>query len=429
MSEAFVASPLARAIGFALLQFLWQGGAIWAITALLLFTLRRASPQLRHAVACLGLAAMILATVTTTVRYMHTPELAGGVAALTSPGGISNLPASRSLLPQLTVTDVSPPALSREWLEPRLPFVMLAWTAGVLVLTAHLFGGWWRVQRLRRTATPITEQRVLALMHRIGDRMGVTRRLRLLKSAFVEVPAVIGWLQPAIVVPASVLTGLPFAYLEAVLAHELAHVRRADYLINLVQSVVEILLFYHPAVWWVSKQVRIEREHCCDDVAASLSDRLEYARALASLEELRQVPALAMSAGGGELLGRIRRLVDPGVSAVPSASGWLVMTLSLAVLCVAVAGAGQIPRKSYDTETSWESTIRRLALQSLSFRLRSSQLHPAATRRQGPVRAPARLPVSSRSGILSFDRLHKFPAAASPAPSSIRMAVSSPVRR
>ena len=347
MTEAFVASPLAQAIGFALLQFLWQGAAIWAVTALLLLTLRRASPRLRHAVACLGLAAMVLATVTTTAGYLRAPVAPGlgsGLAPLTG----LNLPASGASLSPAPVTNLSPSVFSREWLAPRLPFVMLVWAAGVLILTTHLFRGWWLVRRLRRTAIPITEQQVIALVHRIGDRIGVTRSLRLLESAFVEVPAVIGWLRPAIVMPATVLTGLPAAHLEAILAHELAHVRRADYLINFIQCVVEILLFYHPAVWWVSRQIRIEREHCCDDVAASLSDRLEYARALASLEELRHVPALAMGARGGELLGRIRRLVDPGVSTVPVASGWLMMTLSLTVLGVAIAGAAALNQQVRD---------------------------------------------------------------------------------
>src|SRR4029078_2673053 len=109
-----------------------------------------------------------------------------------------------------------------------------------------------------------------------------------------------------IVVPVSALAGLSPQYVEALLAHELAHVRRSDYLVNVIQSVIETLVFYHPAVWWLSRQIRIEREMCCDDLAAATcDDRVTYAHALASLEELRSsTPALAIAADGGELLTR-----------------------------------------------------------------------------------------------------------------------------
>jgi hypothetical protein len=132
-----------------------------------------------------------------------------------------------------------------------------------------------------------------------------------MQSAMVAVPALVGWLRPVILLPASVVTGMPATHLDAVIAHELAHVRRHDYLINALQAVVETLLFYHPAVWWCSRQVRIEREHCCDDLAVmACGDRVEYATALANLEELRRgdMP-LALAVTDGPLLGRVRRLL------------------------------------------------------------------------------------------------------------------------
>jgi len=130
-------------------------------------------------------------------------------------------------------------------------------------------------------------------------------------SAVAGVPAVIGWLRPVILVPAGALLHLSPEELEAVIAHELAHVRRRDYLVNLLQSAIEILMFYHPAVWWIGRRIRAEREHCCDDMAvAACGNRLVYARALAALEELRAGQTrFAMAATGGPLLGRIRRLL------------------------------------------------------------------------------------------------------------------------
>lgn len=124
-------------------------------------------------------------------------------------------------------------------------------------------------------------------------------------------PTVIGWSKPVILLPATALSGLSAQQLEALLAHELAHVRRNDYVINLLQALIETLLFDHPAVWWLSRRIRIEREHCCDDLAVQVcGDELSYAKALVALEELRGPRmTLAVSAAGGSLLGRIKRLV------------------------------------------------------------------------------------------------------------------------
>jgi hypothetical protein len=125
------------------------------------------------------------------------------------------------------------------------------------------------------------------------------------------VPTVIGWLRPVVLLPIASLSGLTTQQIEMILAHELAHIRRHDFIVNLMQAVVETLLFYHPAVWWISQRIRVEREHCCDDVAVAMfGDPLQYARALTRFEELRLDPAHALlAANGGSLLTRIRRLV------------------------------------------------------------------------------------------------------------------------
>src|SRR5688572_9975621 len=143
-----------------------------------------------------------------------------------------------------------------------------------------------------------------------GARNIAARAVRLLETSRIDVPAVIGVIRPVIVVPIGALTGLSAQHIEAILAHELAHIRRHDYLVNLLQAAVEALMFYHPAVWWMSKQIRLERENCCDDIAAAAcGDRCVYASALAELEE-RRGPSLAMAASGdGDLLTRVRRLL------------------------------------------------------------------------------------------------------------------------
>ncbi|MBM3883660.1 MAG: hypothetical protein FJ387_28800, partial [Verrucomicrobia bacterium] len=201
------------------------------------------------------------------------------------------------------------------WADDTMPWLVLAWLGGVGALSLRLLLGWRRVVRTRRSGTAVLESRLLERFRNLERRMGLARPVRLLKSAAVSVPTVVGWLRPAILLPAGCLTGLSPSQLELLLAHELAHIRRWDHWVNLLQVAIETLLFYHPAVWWVSRCVREEREHCCDDLAvAACGDGVAYARALATMEELRQLePQLALAATGGSLLERVRRLLGVGV--------------------------------------------------------------------------------------------------------------------
>jgi hypothetical protein len=195
-------------------------------------------------------------------------------------------------------------------------------------------------QRLRRHGLGAVAPEVEASLTRLAVALRVSRPVRLLESALVEVPTCIGWLRPLILLPASTLAGLSMQQLELLLAHELAHVRRRDYLVNLLQAAAETLLFYHPAVWWVSHRMRVEREHCCDDLAvAACGDALGYARALATLEERRSpAPALAMAADGASLVARVRRLA--GLS--HEARSARAPALGATVLLTAAAGAGSL---------------------------------------------------------------------------------------
>ena len=144
----------------------------------------------------------------------------------------------------------------------------------------------------------------------IAERLRIRRAVAILESRAVVVPTLVGWVKPVVLLPAAALAGLSPEQLQAILAHELAHVRRHDYLVNLLQSMVETLLFYHPATWWVSAQVRAEREHCCDDLAVEVcGDRLVYVSALAELTTLAGHRGFALAATDGSLLGRVRRIL------------------------------------------------------------------------------------------------------------------------
>ena len=178
-------------------------------------------------------------------------------------------------------------------------------------------------------------------MQSLAHRFGIDRPVRVFESTLVRVPTVVGCLRPVILLPASVITGLAPAYLDAVLAHELAHVRRHDYLVNVLQSLVETLLFYHPAVWWCSRQIRIEREHCCDDMVVEAGgNRVAYAAALAQLEELRGLqPMLSLNASGGRLVDRIRRLLGESPMKERRSTMWTIAAALAVVTAIVVTPA------------------------------------------------------------------------------------------
>jgi GWxTD domain-containing protein len=219
---------------------------------------------------------------------------------------------------------------------------------GVLTFSIRLLGGWRFTASLRSTAHPAPAEWQQTL-ERIAAQVRVGRPVRLLISSLVDVPTVIGWLRPVILVPVECLTGLSFDHIAALLAHEMAHIRRHDYLASILQSIAEAVLFYHPAVWWISEQIRAERELCCDDLAvAACGDAVAYAHALAELESrqpARLKPALA--ANGGSLVNRIRRLIEPAHAIADSLPGpgaaWAMILLWAAGLGVAAVHGAQTP--------------------------------------------------------------------------------------
>ncbi len=355
---------LVESLGWTLVHFLWQGVAIAALLAVALRFLRPAKAQHRYLAGCAALLLLAAAPVLTFKLLFQpdhpTPSLAMNQPVFATgpyhpgPGpdlAIATIAATAAAIPPpivlVTIKSAAPkPGLSLR-LESLLPWVVVTWAAGVLTLSLRLLAGWLHLKRLQSRATTALDA---AWHHRLAGlaaRLGVARPVRLLQSALVEVPAVIGWLRPVILLPAGCLVGLSAAQLETILAHELAHIRRHDYLVNLLQSAVETVLFYHPAVWWVSRQVREERENCCDDLAVEVcGDRIAYARALATLEELRSVPAqLALAASGPPLLQRIRRLATPARQE-SNRSGWtltLILALSLsAAVAVIFWGNGAV---------------------------------------------------------------------------------------
>jgi beta-lactamase regulating signal transducer with metallopeptidase domain len=197
-------------------------------------------------------------------------------------------------------------------LRPHLWILVIGWLTGMLVLSLRPFIGWQVARRLRKVGLSNVPLSVTQSLRELVKCLGLAQSVGIFQSSLVQIPCVVGAWKPVILLPATAVTGLSVEQLEAVLVHELAHIRRHDYLINVLQTVVETLLFYHPAIWWVSRQIRVEREHCCDDlVVISLANRTEYCRALLAVEELRgrnRTPLLVLGSTGGSLLSRVRRI-------------------------------------------------------------------------------------------------------------------------
>ena len=364
LSEATV-----QALGWTLLHSLWQGLVVAA--ALAVTRVVTSSPRLRYLMACTALLTMVLLplgtflshaadrpTGTTPARLAAislggAPEVETSAAVLAvAPHPRSAIPAYESWLTALTAG-----------LQRNIPWIVQCWFAGVVVLSLRLLGGGWVSHRLKHTGTnPLTDRwqmRVRAL----ARRQGVRQSVQVVTSTIAAVPMVVGVFRPIILVPVATFLGLTHHQLEAILIHELAHVRRHDTLVNLLQRLVEAVLFFHPAIWWVSSCVRTEREHCCDDTVAAGSDPKVYAAALATLEEIRS-PALAATATGGPLLARIRRLlavdgasVRGGLSSftIPGLIGILVVLAGAAVTLEATQSTKQTEEEEMVSESQLTS--------------------------------------------------------------------------
>ncbi len=421
--------PLLEKMGWTLLHFVWQGGITAILLQILLFALKNRSPNTRYLAGCLCLLILFFLPATTFLlkpapssRYnsltLRAPILQAlpisllkksvtmdsrlrgndGIneIQLTSsfprrresmePGYISDVMApSASSIPSVpvpaNVISTTPLSVSLPTsVTPWLPWLTALWLLGVLLLSLRNVVGWMVVQRLkRRIVKPVTDQ-MQWLCTSITKRMGISRVVRVLESGWVDNPLTIGWLRPLILLPAGVLTGLSPMQLEAILAHELAHIRRYDYLVNLFQVMTETLLFYHPAVWWVSKRIREEREHCCDDVAVEIcGDRLAYANALADLESLRSRDcAFALAATGEQLLPRVRRVL--GVSGPASKeAGWvavitLFLVLSMAVWIGCVSNSESNPEDHADMESKSEAWAANASVEELIQKIHADEV-------------------------------------------------------
>ena len=374
-------TPLVHRLGWTLLHFLWQGVFVGLTAAFAILLTRRWSAR---AIYCILLGCFVVLVLVPLVTFplvsLKPADLERSLAVLAADPSASSTPRANlsgtvresfaselspamndeagmsvDAAPQLRDSAtaehlVSSSARSRNeysldqrvvgLLESSLAWIVGLWCVGVVLLTTRLTGSWWRLRRTILTNVRPLSGSWLEMAKRLTRRLGVRRAVKFLESGAAQVPAVVGWFKPIVLVPTSVLTNMTPVEIESLLIHELAHIRRYDAVVNMFQTVAETLLFYHPVVWWLSARLRRERENCCDDIAVRIvGDRVVYSKALVAAAEMAIEPpsTLAVASDGGELIDRVRRLLDRQEYSVGRPSRFGLLAVSTCILFAMIA--------------------------------------------------------------------------------------------
>lgn len=330
----FLSDVLVVSLGWFLLHVLWQGTLVALGLAVLLALIDTRSATIRHGLSTFALVLMlVLPLLTAFGEVSSAPGLpVPGLVASVDLGVV----ASASHADARPVSSLLARAIDA-W-AAWIPWFVPAWLCGVSVLTIRTLLGWWVAHQLSRAGLAEVPELVYSRFVELKRRLGVTAEVIVRQSRLADVPAVVGYFRPVLLLPVSAVSGMTLHQLETLIAHELAHIRRHDYLVNVFQQVAEILLFFHPAVWWVSSQLRREREHCCDDLAVLVcGDVVTYASALLTLEEQRPTaaPRLVLAATHGRLIDRVHRLL--GRSEWQPGSRTVTVPIALAAVCLSLA--------------------------------------------------------------------------------------------
>lgn len=332
------ATTLLSAFTWSLLYFFWQGAILAMALGLALKISKRNSPRLRYVICCIVLGCMVLCPIFTCAWFELSRLAIRGFAPVLNAGSGPFLAVEYNQIQNHFASLIS-------WTDRHTITILILWSTGVFFSCARVLVSVFAAQRLKRRSLNPAPGGLQSLANQLGSRLKLSVPLRLVSSHQVMAPVVVGWREPAVLLPSSSLESLSLQQTETVLAHELAHIQRGDYLVNLLQATVEALLFYHPAIWWVSRQIRREREHCCDDLALSVSgSAVAYAKALTMLEEQRSWAQIKFSLGmsGGDLSMRIKRLFDQKDTA-PYNRGTGIFLAALGAVTIAALALLSIP--------------------------------------------------------------------------------------
>ena len=332
-----VTTSFMQTLAWSLLHFLWQGAAIAAVAASLMFVLRK--PATRYLV---GLGALALMLASFGVTFSLISESATAALEFPAVGAPAAASASTLEAPALFMDELTMEEQAATFQNADFLWISRAWLVGVFVFALRIAFGLLVLEHLRRRNLVSLSPALVARFEALQQRLGIRRAIRYCECHLLRVPAVIGFFRPIVLLPMRALTGLSPEQLEAVIAHELGHIKRFDVAVNFLQVIAETLFFFHPAVWWLNKRVRADREDCCDDVAIAVcGGTVGYARALATMESWRDAPSFAMAATGSPVAARVARLL--GVRSHQAGARTAgVVTASLVLATALLAGAVSI---------------------------------------------------------------------------------------
>ncbi len=426
-------NPLVERLGWVLVHSLWQFALVALLAGVIARAMRRNSSAARYGVHVVAMGVMVVTSLVTwslsrddlasrrasgpgpdaihsTSPGADAPRLASTTAfedptpddatSIRRAGGVSP-PVTETSLNSETTGELTPPTRQEEValslrikvaLQPWLTWIVAVWCIGVAVCSLRPLLGWHTLWRLKRVGVSPASDDVLAALRRVSERLRLRRAVSVLQSTLAQVPVVVGYLRPVVLLPVSLMTSLPAEQLEAILAHELAHVRRHDFVVNLLQTLVETFFFYHPAVWWLSHQIRVEREHCCDDlVVESFGNRVEYGRALLAIEELRgRSSVLALGVADGSLLACIRRIVGIGREPIDGSQSWsarmgggwlgglVTLVLILGVTCGSIVFSWEKPKELPSSNPFLVKTADGVEVELLGVTTIAANAKPAA---------------------------------------------------
>ncbi len=335
----FFPETLIEAIGWTLFHSLWQGAILTILLTGVLYILKKSRAQIRYLVSFLMLVVLFIwAGISFTSAYSyarekqvlkknlitHPQQVIGAMQ-----GKLQHTNTSKTY--QTSDTQLKWIQF-RAFMQRNFPVVFMLWLIGVLIFLTRMAGGMLYMQNLRRRQTLPLDDHWREKIDEMKNRLGIRRSIEAVQSALIKVPMVLGYLKPVVLFPVTFFTGLSAEEFEAVITHELAHIRRHDYILNIIQSIIETLFFFHPAVWLISKNIRDEREHCCDDLAIKITgDRVAYMKALALSQELtmsrQNQYALTFSSGKGSLLKRIQRIKNHNIMKNKVPEGFIAASL------------------------------------------------------------------------------------------------------
>ncbi len=351
-SEQFI-----YALGWTLLHSLWQGALIGLIIAVAMVFLHKYTAKLRYFINSMSLFVLAgLALVTFITSYttyqsdqIQDPGMAfSGVYMEATQTVNTNI---QEIAKGVTFSSIMEDTAA--YCREHIPLFVMIWLLGMFAMMLRFLGGYALVRRYKYHRVKPVMGEWERKFHDLAARIRVNKNVRLLESAMVRVPMAIGYLKPVVLLPLGALNGVPAQQMEAILVHELAHIRRRDYLVNLLQSVLEVIFFYHPVVWWLSQNIRIERENICDDIAITITgNTMEFAKALTNIQEMNLgSPALAAGLSGknkNRLVNRIRRLAGKPKVKPGFAEGFIAAS----ILLISLIGLSSAAMITYPAENS-----------------------------------------------------------------------------